>query len=358
MKSVVLYLRKRSRVAMVFLSCVLSSCLYTGLAAADSDLRDSDLDKIEEYHAPRLANLRWSTDFSTRLSKPLSSGNSTWQHVTGLDLHKVFQNGEGDYGTLIFQPYLVRLSNVEKPPFFFDDGDDWELTWRMVNFNYTGLAQGKFNIRIGHFEVPFGLEQNIDSNGTLRQFTYSGRGIKADWGASLNGVLEKFEYEIALTRGSGNNYDSSQNPFLISGRIGTSASRNLVMGLSGFHGETLNSSGTRERTLLGLDMAYYFYQWELLVEASGGETDKAETINLFTEASWRSSLETLHLYTQLRQKHSKPSNYWIDNTVLSFGMEYDFMTDVSLSAEIAHDIDTSSAGKKNTNVTLQFRVRI
>jgi len=250
-------------------------------------------------------NLRWAIDLSARHKTSLQGEPSSWQHAIGLDLHKVFQNNNGDFGTLVFQPFLVKLTNVRNPPFFFDDGDDWELTWRIANFNYTGIAQGRLNTRIGHFEVPFGLEQNIDTNGTLRQYTFSNRGIKADWGMSVNGVLDRFEYELALTRGSGNNYRTRSDPYLISGRLGTPASHNLVMGVSGFYGETLGANGTTKRQFLGIDVAYYLYQWEFLFEVSGGEINENNTVKMLAEASWRSPMEDLHLYTQLRNSNDK-----------------------------------------------------
>jgi len=303
-------------------------------------------------------NLRWAVDISTRHTNSVRGENSSWQHVIGLDLHKVFQNKNGDFGTLLFQPYLVRLTNVKNPPFFFDDGDDWELTWRMTNFNYTGLAQGMFNLRLGHFEVPFGLEQNIDTNGTLRQYTFSERGIKADWGTSVNGVLDKFEYEFAVTRGSGVDLTSRHDPYLFSGRVGTPANNNMVIGLSGFYGEILNAAGTTNRKLIGLDLAYYIYQWEFLLEASGGEQNDSEKVNLLAEVSWRSPLEALHLYSQVRQNFNQSATQWNDSTKLSFGINYEFNTSISLSGEISHDLEVLPTSKIQSNAILQLRIRI
>lgn len=177
-------------------------------------------------------NSRWSIDASTRITRNIEKNNNAFQQVLGLDIHKVFSNKTQDIGTLTFQPYIVKLNNVAQAPFIFDHGNDTELTWRIANFNYTALAQGKFNIRIGHFEVPFGLEHHVDTNGTLRQLTINDRGIKADWGISVNGILPNLEYEIALTRGSGNDIKSTENPHIFSGRIATPSHKNLITGIS------------------------------------------------------------------------------------------------------------------------------
>lgn len=308
---------------------------------------------IQDYGS----NHRWALDLSTRYINKSHGIGSSWKHVIGLDFHKVFQNDKGDFGTLLLQPYWVKLTNVRMPPFNFDDGDDWELTWRMTNFNYTGLNHGKFNIRVGHFEVPFGLEQNLDTNGTVRQFTFSDRGIKADWGVSVNGVLETLEYELALSRGSGMDYETRDDPYLFAGRLGTSSNNNLVLGLSGFFGEILNANGTSNIKRIGLDVEYYIYQWQLLSEISGGLTDDKETINIFTEASWRTPLESLHLYSQLRQKFQNDIHY-SDSTTVNLGAKYSINTDVSLSSEIVHQLDTMSGASETTSFIVQFRIRI
>ena len=339
------YFHSNSFRILVLISCL--SCLPNAFAAKNND--DTDV---------WLSNLRWAVDLSTRHVNSLRGENSSWQHVIGLDLHKVFQNEHGDIGTLLFQPYLVRLSNVKNPPFYFADGDDWELTWRMTNFNYTQLAQGKFNIRVGHFEVPFGLEQNIDTNGTLRQSTFSNRGLKADWGASINGALENSEYEIAITRGSGMEYSASHDPYLISSRLGSPSNKNFVAGLSGFYGEILNANGTTKQKLLGVDIAYYVYQWELLLETTGGETNDNAAMHFLTELSWRSPIENLHLYSQLRQNFNKPTNNWDDSTRITFGADYSVNNLINIGAELNHDINVMNNVSRQTNFLLQFRLRI
>ena len=347
----------RKQVIFVAIACL----LFTTSVAADLAATTADIDantRVSIDSASPFKNLRWAFDQSTRHITSLQGDHSSWQHATGLDVHKVFQNDKGDIGTLVLQPFLVRLTNVKKPPFHFDSGDDWELTWRIVNFNYTALAQGRFNIRVGHFEVPFGLEQNIDTNGTLRQYTFSDRGIKADWGMSVNGILDRFEYEVALTRGSGNKYSTRSDPYLFSGRIGTPASDNLVVGLSALYGETLGATGTTERKIIGVDLAYYLYEWEFLLEVSGGAVNGKERLHLLTEASWRSPMESLHLYTQLRNSNNKNTGDWSNASKISFGLHYDFSRTTSLSAEIAHDIDTVLKGSEKSDLMLQLRVRL
>jgi len=86
-------------------------------------------------------NSRWAIDASMRITRNLDKNANAFIQVIGLDVHKVFSHKTNDIGTLMFQPYIVKLNNVKKAPFTFDDGDDTQLTWRMVNFNYTGSAR-------------------------------------------------------------------------------------------------------------------------------------------------------------------------------------------------------------------------
>ncbi|NKB37789.1 MAG: hypothetical protein GKR93_11555 [Gammaproteobacteria bacterium] len=345
--------------------CIVCITLTSTVTAANTfaapgspDSQQQEYSRPDERLTASFDNLRWVIDQSTRHNVPLSGGNSFWQHAIGLDLHKVFQNEYGDYGTLIFQPFLVRVENLKNPPAFFDDGNDWALNWRMINFNYTALAKGKFNIRLGHFEVPFGLEQNIDTNGTLRQYTFSTRAIKADWGFSVNGALNKLDYEFALSRGSGNDYSSRHNPYLFSGRIGTPVTKNLVFGVSGFFGETLQKNGTTNRKLLAVDLAYYFYQWEFLLELSGGDVDDDTETHILTEASWRSPMESLHLYSQFRNSSKKFSGQRTSLNSITVGIHYDFTSSTGLSGEIRHNFDAALPNQQTSNLLLQLRVRI
>ena len=244
-------------------------------------------------------NSRWAIDTSIRMTRNLDKDTNAYMQVIGLDVHKVFSSKTKDIGILTFQPYIVKLNNVKNAPFIFDDGNDTQLTWRIANFNYTGLAQGKFNVRLGHFEIPFGLEYQEDTNGTLRQLTTSDRGIKADWGISVNGILPNLEYEISLTRGSGNEFLNTGNPHIFSGRVGTPSNKNFITGISWFSGDVLGNKGITERKKIGFDASYYYYQWQFMMEASAGETAGNETLNGFGEVMWKNATEDISSYLQI-----------------------------------------------------------
>lgn len=305
-------------------------------------------------------NSRWAIDASTRVTRNIDKKNNEFMHVIGLDIHKVFSNSTSDIGTLTFQPYLVNINNVNNPGVAFDDGNDTQLIWRISNFNYTALSQGKFNIRIGHFEIPYGLEQLVGTNGTLRQLTATTRGIKSDWGVSLNGTLPSLEYEIALTQGSDNELTSRQDPQIFSGRVSTLSNKNTVTGLSWFTGDVLVENGITGQKKIGVDIAYYYYQWQLMMESSLGRIEENDTKNFFIEGLWRNTIETLSTYMQIGYQEidqetngiKNSTSYWIAGTRWLSEKGFDF------SAQYKHTLNDEPTTKTDPVLSIQFRYRI
>ena len=303
-------------------------------------------------------NSRWAIDASARVSRNTQSKNNANVFALGLDVHKVFSGSNRDIGTLVFQPYLVKLNNVKSPSFYFDDEDDTELTWRIANFNYTALTQGKLNIRLGHFEIPYGLEYQVDTNGTLRQLTFGDRGIKADWGLSVNGIFPFLEYEIALTRGSGNEISSTHNPHIFSGRIGTPSQKNLTGGLSWFYGDVLTGAGVTERKKLGIDASYFLYQWQFMFESSIGQTAGNNTRNSFAEVSWMNAKEQLKSYLQIGYQdieqidQTDSASYWVA------GVQWQNTNGLDISAQYKHKLNASPTLNTDPNLSIQLRYRL
>ena len=305
-------------------------------------------------------NSRWSIDAATRTTRNIDNKSNAFMHVVGLDLHKVFSAKTYDIGTLTLQPYIVKLNNVNNPAAIFKDGNDTQLTWRIANFNYTALAQGKFNIKAGHFEVPFGLEYQIDTNGTLRQITASDRGIKADWGLSVNGILPKFEYEIALTRGTGDEIRSAGDPYIFSGRIGSDSTQNFVSGFSWFTGEVLGKNGTVKHKKIAIDASYYYLQWQLMVEASAGKQADNSTQNAFAELMWRNPTETLLTYVQLGYKNTTlddaSSQRNVSNSYWVTGIEWQSINGFNVSAQYKDKLSSSSLQDSILSIQLRYRI--
>lgn len=305
-------------------------------------------------------NSRYSIDSSTRITRNLDQNNNAFMHVVGLDLHKVISSATYDIGTLVFQPYIVKINNVNNPSAVFDDGNDTQLTWRIANFNYTALSQGKFNIKVGHLEIPFGLEYQIDTNGTLRQLTAADRGIKTDWGLSLNGILANVEYEVALTRGSGQEIKSTGDPYVFSGRVGSNSTKNFSTGVSWLVGEVLGKNGTVKHKKVAIDANYFYLQWQFMFEASAGKQANNNRQNIFVESVWKNATETLSSYWQLGYKNTKinagTTHVNVSNSYWVTGIQWQSSAGIDISAQYKDAFTNSSSQDARVSVQLRYRM--
>ena len=309
-------------------------------------------------------NLRWTIDVAARGMIETESDEFGHVEFLGLDLHKVFSNENGDWATLLLQPYLTRINNVDMHPPFFDDDYDTQVVWRITNINFTVLDGGRLNFKVGHFEIPFGLEQIINTNGTLRDYIHGPNfGLKADWGVTVNGELPALEYEVAVSRGSGNNWRNEGDPHIVSGRIGTPRDRSWWLGLSGFQGDVYDRGqpdGTLERSRLGLDGAWFRRQFALLAEISIGEDESTDVTNGLVEIDFSSVDDVWLIYFQLRRFEMDTTTPGGDDTATSgaLGVSWDPDNHWSLSLQWAHDFTTFAGAPETQVMAAQIRYRL
>jgi|GEM_PF-413316 len=308
-------------------------------------------------------NLRFTLDLSSRAVYSEARDDWSYFQFIGFDLHNVFTGTHGDWGTLMLQGYLTRVDNLAPVPPLFDDGDDWEFVYRIFNFNYTGLTDGEFNLRVGHIEIPFGLEHIINTNGTLRQYIQpQNLGVKADWGAGINGVFPDWEYEAIISTGSGNELELNDGTFTAAGRIGTSRDANTAWGLSAFHGEVASPRGPNgfvRKTRAGLDVIHYMGLWGLLGEASIGRDFDADVINLIGEINWTTPDEDVLIYSQIRafNRRTSAQGGWDDAIRPALGVLYTPDAHWSFSAEFSRDLTTFAGADRSASLALQVRYR-
>lgn len=306
-----------------------------------------------------LVNARSSIDVSTRLF--YADDQISGAQVLGFDYFNVFSTDRGDVGTLIFQPYLVLSNDTQ-------GSDDNPLTtgvspektgnglqWRIANFNYTGIGRGRFNLRVGHFELPFGLEQIVQTNGTLNQTNVlANTGLKTDWGASLNGELPGFEYELGFMRGSGNGLNSEANGYFV-GRVGLPRYRSWWLGVSGISGELEFKDELIDLNSVAVDGGVRLPSGlQLMLEYSTQESNAGTNSYLFGELGYTSRSEAVFSYLQWRTGNLLDISGSYNLPRASLGVRYEPSN--LWSASMEYQRLASAAGSEQSFV-LQLRFR-
>ena len=299
---------------------------------------------------------RMALDIASRINLP-ESGPSSQMYFVGLDFHRVFSNDGSDIATVLFQPYWVDANNLRPFPNFLDDPDDSGLQWRNAFIDFHLTKSRVVNFKIGHLEIPFGAESlALDTNGTLRQLT-SNLGLKVDWGASLHGDYRGFEYEVAWTRGSGNEWETGGNPGIVSGRIGRSRYHNFVWGVSWLDGDFWTPSQTVPKTRYGADFLLYHEQYRIIGDFSRGDDNGLDRDYGMLEITHESGDGMLDLYTQVRYQRNEHSMGSAATRTANIGLKWEPYLGVHISVQARVWSDHDAGNEPPELLQIQFRKR-
>ncbi|MCZ6834716.1 MAG: hypothetical protein O7G85_02985 [Planctomycetota bacterium] len=321
-------------------------------------------------------NLRVGIDLLTRFETTRERDQNGWLHAFGLDIHKVISDDQGDIGTLLLQPYAVRRDSLPLPN-HVDEDHRWEFEAHDFYFNLTRFGQGRTNIRIGHFDVPYGLEPYVDTHFTLRQFApMQNIGTKKDWGISLNGTLPDFDYEVALTRGSGVEYVDKSHNYVVAGRIGTPADENFVIGFSAMYAEIIDPMHVMRyrmglpmsemmmfnpkhdiirRHRFGVDVTSVQGQFTLRGECSVGEDFDQDVILALVDIEWTNPDGTWKAWLQGFYWAQDGTTGWDADVTMRTGVNWNFASPWTLSAQLTHDFESYLNRVDDTIFTAQLR---
>lgn len=150
-----------------------------------------------------------------------------------------------------------------------EGGDRWilvgqvdaERNFREIRLYQTYLQHkgplGKWNIRAGHYILPFGLLADYDTERlVLRTLEPLSLGIKLDTGVELLGFVRDIDYAVSVSQGAGRERlsDADDNK-LFTGRIGWQGD-DVNIGLSILNGRILTEEGSFIRNETGSDSLY------------------------------------------------------------------------------------------------------
>ncbi len=299
-------------------------------------------------------NLRTSVDVSSRVVDYQSQNQTGSSHIVGIDLHKVFSHKNGDVGTLILQAYMTKLDNQVQHPGFFKDKDDEQLVYRIVSFNLTPRGKTLPNLKLGHIELPYGLEHTINTNGTLYGFQQGSiLGIKADWGMSLNKQMQWFEYEVSTTSGGGQDISSDKGNHVYAARVGSLRNNNQVIGVSVYKSSLQDI--TRRR--VGLDLQHYWGLYGLLGQIDVGKDNGGDVRHLMMELNWRGPAEMTRAYLQAFHQSKNIATHKETRQGYALGLQLDLIKEWDLSAQYQWDKHVFSAQSKQQVLSAQIRYR-
>lgn len=330
-------------------------------------------------------NLRTNIDIIARIQTTSRREEVESLFAIGLDMRKVFSDEKGDIGTAVLQPYLIRMDNAYMMPtrmITTDQNDEFSVQLHDFYFNYTRRGRGRTNVKVGHFDVPFGIEPLVDTHFTLRQYqAMHDAGFKKDWGAELNGVLPDFDYAVSVTTGTGMDLTGlDKDPYLFAGRIGTPSDRNTILGVSALHGEVIDDHGAHRvdegdprgdfrqiedmvrRWRVGLDGTHLMGQWTLRGEAAGGEDFDQAVFNGLGEIEWTNRNEMFSAYLQGRYNGQDGFDGWDEDVQSRLGLKWRLNTTFALSAQWIHEFAHYAEEKGGTHriedtFTIQLRAR-
>lgn len=307
----------------------------------------------------------------------------------GFEVLKKLSGEGGDWATILFQLRFVRYDNQfmymndNKMPYAHIDGeDDWELELHDAYFKYTGNFKGKLNFRIGHFDVPFGLEENVDTHSTLVQLmSMRNVGFKKDWGISMDGQFPRFDYDFAFTRGTGVEYRDRGENYLLSGRIGTPADENFSVGISGLYGEPIDTMGVMRgkkmgmmgnpntwfgsttkpgddiirRWRVGADSIYLYGPFTFKGEVSYGEDVNQDVVNTVAELDYLFPDQKMEAIAQFQYAYQDiTASGGKDDIFGVLGFNYKFSPYVTLQTTYRHDFSRLKKTDEDEFVSVQL----
>jgi hypothetical protein len=159
-----------------------------------------------------------------------------------LNLRKVVSDEKGDR--------LIAVGQIDL------DNNFKDIRPYQTYLQYKGPL-GKWNIRAGHYILPFGLLSDYDTERLiLKTIEDLSWGIKLDTGVELLGFFKDFDYAVSLSQGAGRNrLTDADSDKLLTARLGWQG-EDIDIGISGLIGEVLTDKNSLMRQDLSQKSVY------------------------------------------------------------------------------------------------------
>jgi hypothetical protein len=276
----------------------------------------------------------------------------------GFESFSRFSNEYGDFLTADIQ---MRLSYND----LNDSSDAWALEIHNAWFDYK-LGLGR-KVRMGHFPPAFGLEPEVDTHSSLFQ-TLATRdiGFKKDWGVLYSGTAPGYDYQAAVTIGSGMGIERQDGSGIATVKIGSPGGGNVRYGISALYGEVLitEESGTIPRPeyaddpvlkeRIGADAQILSGPLDISLEASVGRNDGNDAGGALIEVGYNVyQVDNLQLISQCRywsEENDAVTDRWTTGGV---GFQWILSESTRISAAFFYDLDAPD-GQEDQQAMVQF----
>jgi len=277
----------------------------------------------------------------------------------GFEYYRKFSNDYGDFLTTDLQMRLTYNSKRSAE-------DAWGLEIHNAWLQYKLNSVNK--VKVGHFRPPFGLEQVLDTHGTILQtLTPRNIGFKKYWGLALEGTLPGFDYSAALQLGSGMSIYRRDGSFLSSFRIGTPSDRNAQGGISFLYGKTLETEGMSTypradllsdnvvlKKRVGLDGQFNFGPYLMKSEVAFGQDGHENVLGYLAELDYTlPKLQNLEFQLQYQSWQHHLGEKGMDDSTLTTGLSYKLSQSVTLRTAYMHDFNLMGE-REDDQVLLQI----
>jgi len=183
-------------------------------------------------------------------SPHLNEGNRWYtKESIGGEVQKKFSTTTRTVGALDIQGRFVRRDNffavtndsegMDREGWFFEYHnlylDLYDIANPLLSEDLKGSATGHFNLRVGRYYLPFGLNLQSDTHGTLLQLSNERNfGYERDWYAGLFGSVNRsVNYDLYYMLGSGYEPSPRFGGGMIGSRLSLSNSVKNDIGLEG-----------------------------------------------------------------------------------------------------------------------------
>ncbi|MCX8043644.1 MAG: hypothetical protein N3B18_05885 [Desulfobacterota bacterium] len=222
----------------------------------------------------------------------------------GFDYIQRLSGAMGDWGALALQARLAYNDEHHRTGL-----DQYQIQLYNAYVKYKARSA---DLWIGHNRIAFGLGSYLDSHGLLLQpLTMYGYGYDRDWGIGATRDFSRGSFSVTCTTGTGMPLSFNGNYFVAGrGSYGVLAQDNYTVGISFAYGKPLETIGYKKMMtdpkktfLVGCDIAYFWNNLEMRVEAGAGENRDEESYAILGRFG-------LLLYDEERMKIEAQPVYW------------------------------------------------